>query len=234
MLTILKGLVIVLGAIPLSLAALVSIPLDRSGKTYHWCARFWSRFILWIFRIKVHVKGLEHLSPDRHYIYAANHASWFDIPATIVGITDNIRIMFKRELTHVPIWGWALRFGPYIAVDRANPKDALRGLEKAAEQMRNGASVVLFVEGTRTKDGKLQPFRRGAFALAARSGVPIIPVTINHSFKILPKGSLAVRPADIEIILEKPVTTAGTEGREQEKRLMEVVRSEIEKNFVEP
>ncbi|MBI2618977.1 MAG: 1-acyl-sn-glycerol-3-phosphate acyltransferase [Ignavibacteriales bacterium] len=234
MLTILKGIIVVLGAIPLSLAALISVPLDRSGRTYHGCARLWSRFILWIFRIRVQMRGLEHLHEDRHYIYAANHASWFDIPATIVGIPDDIRIMLKRELTYVPIWGWALKYGPYIAVDRSNPKDAMRGLDKAVEQMKTGASLLLFVEGTRTRDGKLQPFRRGAFTLAARSGVPIIPVTINYSFKILPKGSLAVRPADIEIVLEKPIETIGTEGREREKLLMEEVRTVIARNFVEP
>lgn len=232
MITILKGLLVLLVAVPYSILALVSIPIDRSGRTYHMCARHWSRFILWIYGIRVTVKGLEHVG-GRSVIYATNHASWFDIPATVAGIPDDIRIMLKRELTYVPIWGWALKYGPYIAVDRTSPKDALRGLEKAAEQIRSGASVLLFVEGTRTRDGKLQPFKRGAFVLALKSGVPIVPVTINHSFRILPKGSLKIRPTDIELVIEPPIDTSGFEGKEGEMELMKEVRKIIEKNFVE-
>lgn len=233
MITILKGLLVLAVAIPFSLIALFSIPLDRTGRTYHWSARQWSRFILWIFGINVHVKGLDHLEGGS-VIYASNHASWFDIPATIAGIPDDIRIMLKRELTYVPIWGWALRWGPYIPVDRTSPKDAMRGLEKAAEQIRIGASVLLFVEGTRTRDGRLQAFKRGAFVLATKSGVPIVPVTINHSYKILPKGSLKVRPTDIEIVLGKAIATAGYTGKDGEKALMTEVRTHIERHFVEP
>lgn len=233
MIVILKGLIVLLAAIPYSIGALVSIPLDKSGKTFHKCARQWSKFILWIFGITVHVRG-PGIAEGRHVIYAANHASWFDIPATIVGIPDDIRIMLKRELTYVPIWGWALRWGPYIAVDRTSPKDAMRGLEKAAEQIRGGASVLLFVEGTRTRNGKLQAFKRGAFVLATKSGVPVVPVTINHSFKILPKGSLKVQPTDIEIILDDPIETRAYDGKAGEKALMNEVRLHIERNFVEP
>ncbi|MEP0822526.1 MAG: 1-acyl-sn-glycerol-3-phosphate acyltransferase [Ignavibacterium sp.] len=230
MIALLKGFLVLLVAIPYSVLALASIPIDRSGKTYHMCARHWSKFILWIFGIRVKVRGKEHVGRGR-VIYASNHASWFDIPAAIAGIPDDIRIMLKRELTYVPIWGWALKYGPYIAVDRTNPKDALRSLDKAADQIRSGASVLLFVEGTRTKDGRLQPFKRGAFVLAMKSGVPIVPVTINHSFSILPKGSLKVRPTDIEIVIEPPIETSGFEGKDGEIALMKQVRAVIERNF---
>lgn len=232
--TLLKGIAVLLLAIPLSLLALVSIPLDRSGRLYHWSAFAWSKCILWIFRIKVRVRGLEHIKGKDRVIYVANHASWFDIPAMAVGIPDQIRIVFKKELTVVPIWGWALKWGPYIEIDRSNAKDALKSLEKAADQMRKGASVLLFAEGTRTKDGKLQPFKRGAFALAVRSGVPVIPVAINNSFHILPKGSLRVHPADIELVLDRAIEIEATAGKDAERNLMEKVHQAIEKNFVEP
>jgi 1-acyl-sn-glycerol-3-phosphate acyltransferase len=231
--TLFKGFLVLLVAVPYSILALVSIPLDRSGKTYHMCARHWSKFILWIFGVKVSVKGLEHIGKGS-VIYASNHASWFDIPAAVAGIPDDIRIMLKRELTYVPIWGWALRYGPYIAVDRTSPKDALRSLDKAAEQIRSGASVLLFVEGTRTRDGKLQAFKRGAFVLALKSGVPVVPMTINHSFRILPKGSLKIRPTDIEIIIDRPIETSAFAGRDGEAALMKEVRSTIERNLAEP
>lgn len=231
--TLFKGLLIVLLAIPLSVLALLSVPIDRSGKLFHLVARTWSRFILCIFGIKVKVRGLEHLEPNRHYVYVSNHASMFDIPALITGIPDNVRLVLKKELTKVPLWGWALRYGHYIVIDRGKARDAMRSLERAAERMRTGASVILFAEGTRTRTGKLQAFKRGAFSLAVRSGVPIVPVTINNTFGILPKGSIDVRPADIEMVLEKPVPTATVEGREAETRLMTEVRAAIEKHYVE-
>jgi len=232
--TIVKGIIVLLLAIPFSLLALFSIPLERSGRLYHWSAYAWSKIILWIFKVKVMVRGLEHIQGKEHVIYVANHASWFDIPAMITGIPDQIRIVFKRELTVVPIWGWALKWGPYIEIDRTNAKDALKSLDKAAAQIRKGASVLLFAEGTRTKDGKLQPFKRGAFALAARSGVPVVPVAINNSFRILPKGSLRIRPADIELVLDQPIETVGMGGKDAERTLMDKVHQAIEKNFVEP
>lgn len=233
-LTFLKGFVVLFLAVPLSLVALFSIPLERSGRLYHWSAYAWSRIILRLYKIKVRVRGLDHIKGKERVIYVANHASWFDIPAMVVGIPDQIRIVFKKELTWVPIWGWALRWGPYVSIDRSNAKDALKSLDKAADQMRRGASVLLFAEGTRTRDGKLQPFKRGAFALAVRSGVPVVPVAINNSFRILPKGSLTVHPADIEIILDKPIETEGHGGKDAERTLMNKVHKAIEKNFKEP
>ena len=233
-LTLLKGIVALALAIPFSLLALISIPLDRSGRLYHWSSWAWGKSILWIFGIKVRVDGLEHIRDRDKVIYVANHASWFDIPAMVVGVPDQIRIVFKKELTWVPIWGWALKFGPYVAIDRGKPKDALKSLDKAADQIRKGASVLLFAEGTRTRDGKLQPFKRGAFALAVRSGVAVVPATINNSYKILPKGSLRVRPAEIHIVLDAPIEMSGKTGKESEKELMETVHKAITKNFVEP
>jgi 1-acyl-sn-glycerol-3-phosphate acyltransferase len=231
--TLVKALLVVIAAIPLSCLALISIPLDRSGRTFHAVARSWSRFILWLFGIKVNVRGVEHLERTRHYIYVSNHASMFDIPAVMVGIPDDIRFVLKKELTRVPIWGWALKYGYYISIDRGRARDAAKSLEEAVERMRTGASVILFAEGTRTRDGKLQPFKRGAFSLAARSGVPIVPVAINNTFAILPKGSIRARPADITMVLEKPIPTEGVEGREAEVSLMLEVREAIAKNYVE-
>jgi 1-acyl-sn-glycerol-3-phosphate acyltransferase len=231
--TFVKCLLIVLAAIPLSTLALVSVPLDKSGRFYHSVARTWSRFILWIFGIKVTIRGVEHLDASKHYIYVSNHASMFDIPAVMVGIPDDVRFVLKKELTKVPLWGWALKYGHYITIDRGKARVAMKSLEEAAERMRTGASVILFAEGTRTRDGKLQPFKRGAFSLAVKAGVPIVPVAINNTFGILPKGSIRVRAADIVMVLEKPISTQDVEGREGEMRLISQVREAIARNYVE-
>lgn len=112
-------------------------------------------------------------------------------------------------------------------VDRSKGSEAMKSLDRAAGDIRAGGQVLLFAEGTRTRDGKMLPFKRGAFALAAKSGVPIVPVTINGSFKILPKGSFDIRPSLIQVIVNDPVDTANITSREEEMKLMERVRSII-------
>lgn len=227
-----KIVITILWTALISVVGILAALLDRSGRWYHKAARVWSKFTLWLFGVKVSTVGLEHLDPAKRYVYVSNHASMFDIPAIFVAIPDDIRIVLKKELTRVPLWGWALKVGPYISIDRFNAKDAMGSLDRALETIRRGASVLVFAEGTRSRDGKLQPFKRGAFALAARSGVPIVPVTINNSFKILPKGSLKIQPADISVVVDKPIESAGVMGKEDELRLMEQVHAVLEKNFV--
>jgi len=188
--------------------------------------------VLAICGVKVKVQGTENVDPSQHYIYVSNHASAFDIPAVVVGIPDQIRIVFKKELEKVPFFGWALKFGGYITIDRGKSISAMRSLERAAKKIRRGVSVLLFAEGTRSKDGKLQPFKRGAFNLAAKSGVPIIPVTINGSSQILPKHTLKLRPGTIHLVLDKPIPTESCNTKEGELKLMEQVRNAVAKNFI--
>jgi 1-acyl-sn-glycerol-3-phosphate acyltransferase len=233
-LTLLKAIPVAIATLLLSLVALISIPLDRSGKTYHWSAKTWARIILWVYRIRITVRGQERLDPARHYIYVSNHASGFDIPVVLAGINDQIRIVLKKELTRIPIWGWALKWGYYIPIDRSNPKTAVRSLEDAAQRMREGASVLLFAEGTRTLDGNLQQFKRGAFSLAVKSEVPVVPLTINHSFGIQPKGTLQVRGGSVVLVLGDPIPTSGPEGITDDRRLMERVHQVIATHYVTP
>jgi 1-acyl-sn-glycerol-3-phosphate acyltransferase len=233
LLTLFRGLLVVLAALPLSFGALAGIPFERNGEITHLMAKTWSKFILWVFGIRVQVKGIENLERGKSYVFVSNHASMFDIPAVIASIPAQIRLVLKKELTRIPVWGWALKYGGYISIDRSNPLAAQKSLEKAAERIRDGTSVLLFGEGTRTRDGKLQPFKRGAIALAVHSHVPIIPVTINNSFKILPKGSWKVRPQDIVLVLERPVQTQTVSGKDSEVKLVEEVRAAIAKHYID-
>jgi 1-acyl-sn-glycerol-3-phosphate acyltransferase len=224
---------VIVTAIPLSIFAIV-MSIFRSERGFHWAGWIWSKIILWLFRIKVDCKGLEHLEANQHYIYVSNHSSAFDIPASIVGIPGLFRFILKKELTKIPIFGWALKYGPYIVIDRSNAKDALRSIEEAAITIRNGKSVLIFAEGTRSRTGKLQPFKRGAFTLAVKSGVPIMPITINNSFSILAKGSLTIKRNDIELIFNKPIESKIYTGRDGENRLMEQTYSVIASVYKEP
>lgn len=230
--TILRLLFIALTCIPFSIAALVSLPIDRSGRFYFWAGRTWTWLALFICRVKVNVVGLEKVDPYGNYILVSNHASGFDIPV-LMNTFPHVRIMFKKELSYIPFWGQALRWGHHIMVDRGKGSEAMKSIDRAANDIRSGGQVLLFAEGTRTRDGKMLPFKRGAFSLATKSRVPIVPVTINGSFKILPKGSFDIRPSNITVIVESPIDTTAINTREDELRLMERVRSIIAGHYQE-
>ena len=213
---------------------LLSIPFDPNSSLYHGCARLFARGVLVISGVKVTVRGANHLDPSRSYIYIANHASQFDIPAMIAGIPDQIRLIYKKELEKVPFMGWALKFGKvYISINRARGVDAAHSLEEAAEKIRTGVSVLMFAEGTRSPDGKLQQFKRGPFNLAVKSGVSIVPVAINGSHKILPKHSTRIQPGTIHIILSNPIESPKESGKETELSLRDKVREVIQNNLSE-
>jgi len=217
----------VMVTIVMAFVAIVVVVFDRSGRMYHRTCRLWSRIALRVCAVRVTTRGTELLEPDRSYIYVSNHASMFDIPVVSAGVPDDLRIVYKRELERIPVFGWGLRLSNYIAVDRGRSPEARRSLEEAIEKIRNGASVLMFAEGTRTADGKLQPFKRGAFHLAVRSGVPVVPLTINGSFGIVPKHSLRIQSGTVELVFSTPIATKALEGKDAELELMEKVRAAI-------
>jgi 1-acyl-sn-glycerol-3-phosphate acyltransferase len=214
--------------------ALLTIPFDRgTGRLFHKNARAWAHTVLFVTGVKVEVTGLERLQPHRGYIYVSNHASLFDIPVVIAGIPDDIRVVYKKELEKIPVFGWGLKFGAYIAIDRGRGPRAARSLEEAVEKMRHGASLLLYAEGTRTLDGKLQPFKRGAFNLALRAGVPVVPLTINGTYAILRKHSMLIRPGTAHLILADPIEPTGATGREAEGALLERVQHAIVATYID-
>jgi 1-acyl-sn-glycerol-3-phosphate acyltransferase len=225
------GFVIV--SIIFAMMEIFTLPLHRGGRLFHRLARGWARVALFTCGINVKVKGLEKLDPTRHYIYVSNHASMFDIPALIAGIPDQIRIVYKKELEVIPIFGWGLKWGSYIGIDRSGKPGAVKSLKQAARKIREGASVLLYAEGTRTLDGKLQPFKRGAFNLALKAGVPVVPLTINGTFNILHKRSINVQPGVAELILESPIEINGRGGKDAELKLAEQVHSVIRKHYID-
>jgi 1-acyl-sn-glycerol-3-phosphate acyltransferase len=208
------------------------LPVDRKrGRVFHAIARTWAHAVLAVCGIRVKVRGIKHIDPGRNYVYVSNHASMFDIPAIIAGVHDQIRIIYKKELEIIPVFGWGLKWGSYIAIDRGRSTRAMRSLEEAVTKIRNGASVLLYAEGTRTTDGTLQPFKRGAFNLAVRAGVPVVPLTINGSYSLLPKHSMRIRPGTVEIVLGRPIPVEG-EGKDAEIELMEKVHAAIARHYI--
>ncbi|GAW68405.1 1-acyl-sn-glycerol-3-phosphate acyltransferase [Geoanaerobacter pelophilus] len=152
-----------------------------------------------------------------------NHQGNFDIFALTLAIPRLFSWIAKEELFKVPVFGAAMRRAGYIPLDRSDGRKALKSMKQAAERIASGTSVVIFPEGTRTKDGKLLPFKRGAFLLAAKAGVPIVPFTINGSWAINPRNRLELWPGTISVSFGAPIAVKpGAEGE-----LMEQVREAI-------
>lgn len=222
--------------ISFTMAALeiLALPINgRNGFIFHALARFWAHAVLFVSGVHVRVHGLDLIDPAKNYVYVSNHASMFDIPAIIAGIPDQIRVVYKKELEVIPVFGWGLKWGSYIGIDRGRGAKAMQSLEEAVEKIRRGASVLLYAEGTRTLDGKLQPFKRGAFNLAVRAGVPVIPLTVNGSFNILRKHSFVIRPGIVDLVLAKPITVDAAGGKEAEMQLMEEVHTSIAGHYID-
>jgi len=207
-----------------SIIALVGALIQKDLRIYYWVTRTWSKILLRMSGVSLAVTGTKTLPQDGACVFVANHASMFDILAVLAGIPGRVNLVLKKELARVPIWGWALLAGPYIVIDRSNARKAMESLSVAERRIRSGASVLLFPEGTRSHDGKMQPFKRGAFALAARSGSPIVPVTINGSFRILPKGTFHIHPGHIELIINSPIFQGNMTEPQLRMHVEEVVK----------
>ena len=212
----------------LALSAILCSFFDRSGGIYHRHARVWSRVALWLAGVKVEVAGADKIPAGTPVIFMSNHQGNFDILALFQAIPRRFSWIAKEELFRVPVFGHSMARAGYIPLDRsAGGRRALKSMDAAAALIREGRSVVVFPEGTRTQDGSLLPFKQGGFLLAGKAGVPIVPITINGSMRINPKSRLELYPGTIRILFADPIPTAGAAGKERE-RLMEEVRQAID------
>ncbi|MCX8056774.1 MAG: 1-acyl-sn-glycerol-3-phosphate acyltransferase [Ignavibacteria bacterium] len=229
--TYLKIILIVILTLILATLAIIASIIDRSGRIYNVLGKIWAKILLWIAGVRVKVIGLDNINPKENYVYVANHISGFDIPVVMASLPGQLRIVFKKELTKIPVFGWQLKIGPYILIDRENPTKAMESLEKAKKKIEKGVSVLLFAEGTRSLDGNIQPFKRGAFTLATRSGKKIVPLTIKGTYEILPKKKLRIRPGEVKLFIDPPIEHDGSTDKKSELELMEKVRNIIVKNY---
>lgn len=179
---------------------------SHKGKNVHfYCAVPWSKIILWASGVRVEIDGLNTVEKDRPAVYVPNHVSFFDIFALLATLPVDFKFIFKEEIMRVPILGWAMRKAGYVSIDRSSPAKARHTFKQAVHIVKNGTSLVVFAEGTRSEDGQLQPLKRGAFQLAIASGSPIIPVAIKGSNKIMPKGSFKLKKGSMTIQLGSPI-----------------------------
>jgi 1-acyl-sn-glycerol-3-phosphate acyltransferase len=180
------------------------------GRPYVRWTRQWARISLWASGSRVVGHGLEHLEPGKPFILAANHVSWFDIFALATLLPVDFHFVAKKELERVPVFGLAWRAAGHISIDRSDRARAVASLRQAGEQMRRERSVVvIFAEGTRSRSGRLLPFKKGAFVLAHETGIPVVPAVITGSFDIMRPDTFVVRPSTIHVHFEPPAHPAG-------------------------
>jgi 1-acyl-sn-glycerol-3-phosphate acyltransferase len=208
-------------------SAILCTLFDNSGRTYAFHARLWARLSLALAGAKVRIQGTENL-PDGPAIFMSNHQSNFDILSLLASLPRRINWIAKKELFDIPVFGPSMRRGGYIPLDRSDGRKALKSMDNAARIIREGKSVVMFPEGTRSRDSQLLPFKRGGFLLALKAGVPVVPVSINGSGRVNPAGRTRIYRGTITITLHPPLTPDTTSTRTSaENALMEQVRNTI-------
>lgn len=229
--TILRLTLIVLYSAVSSVIEMLFALIDRTFFVYYAIVKMWSNGVLFLSGIKLNVTGFENIDPKKAYVFVSNHSSLYDIPTLQATMPFRVRIVFKKELAKIPFFGWQLVVGPYIMIDRQNREKAMKSIENAKKAMlEKKESVLIFAEGTRSKTGEVQPFKRGAFYLAARVKHPIVPVSVSGANKIMPKGKFKLTPGTISVHFDKPIEVEGDMNKKEEVALMNRVRDIIIEN----
>jgi 1-acyl-sn-glycerol-3-phosphate acyltransferase len=194
----------------LVIGSAVIVAAAVSQRAVDWLGALWCRLIVWTCAARIEVVGLERLPRGRSYVLVANHQSNFDIWALVSVLRMPPRFIAKHELLRLPVFGWALRVSGQIVIDRADPESAKVAINRATRALPEGMCLCFFAEGTRSADGRIGAFKKGAVALALMTGLPLVPVSISGTRKFLPKRGRLVRPGGrVRIVFGEPVETAG-------------------------
>ena len=198
----------------------------RKGGLYDLAARNWGTWLAALNGVRVRSEGLDRFPHDRPYVFISNHFSFADMWVLLAVLPDSVRFVAKKELFDIPIFGRALRAARHIRIDRKNLQAAFGAYEEAGGAIREGISAIVFAEGTRSRDGKLHPFKKGPFVLAIASQVEVVPVWIDGTFEALPSSHWWVKPGVATVRFGTPVPTKGMDY-ERREGLMEAVRAQI-------
>ncbi|MFO7750490.1 MAG: lysophospholipid acyltransferase family protein [Desulfobacteraceae bacterium] len=211
----------ILSVVCVLLSILVS---PRTGSKY--TGPLWGRLICYLTPVFLRVRGKENIDPDRSYVIVSNHQSHFDIFIVYGWLGIDFKWVMKQSIRSMPGIGIACEKMEHIFIDRTNGKKAIDSINRAGSRIRNGTSVFFFPEGTRSEAGEIAPFKKGAFKLAFALNLPILPVTINGTNRILPKKGFSVLPGKAEMIIHPPIDTAGYKSEEMPD-MIQAVRSVI-------
>ena len=207
------------------LFGIASIPFgffDKKGSILHAFARAWSRLILKTISSPVRNIGLEKIDPSRTHVYAVNHASAMDIPVLYACLPFQFRIVHKKELLSYPIVGWHLKRSGQVCVDQQNPARSIGHIKSALKTLKAGMPLVIFPEGGRSTDGRVQPFLPGAFFLAIKAQVDIVPIALVGTYELLPMDTFHIKPRSLEMRVGEPIATTGLNLQNMEALSAEV------------
>lgn len=186
----------------------------------YWPPHIWSRFTCRIFLMKVEVTGRENIDKDTSYVFVANHQGAYDIWAIYGYLNHNFKWLMKKELEKIFAIGWACKKAGHVFVDDSSIAGIKETIKDSEKTLQNGMSLVIFPEGSRSWDGKMIPFKRGAFMLAGEFGLPVVPITIDGSFKAMPRSTYNMSPTRIKLTIHKPIYP-GEKGFNTKKLLLQ-------------
>jgi 1-acyl-sn-glycerol-3-phosphate acyltransferase len=205
---------------------IASFMIARKEAIIYGPVEFFVKLGLKIIGVKVIVEGLDRLDPNQTYIFTPNHQSLIEVPLLMAFLGRKVAYLAKEELFRYPILGSGMRLIGIVPVDRLSPRAAARSARIAVEKLRRGKSYVIYPEGTRSPDGRLREFKKGAFLMAIQSGTPIVPVSISGGAAVMPKGQLSIYPSTIRIVVHEPIMTRGR-PRSDLPKLIEEVRAKV-------
>jgi 1-acyl-sn-glycerol-3-phosphate acyltransferase len=210
------------------LFGIASIPFgffDKDGSILHSFARAWSKLIMKTIFSPLQVIGMDKIDHSRPLVYAVNHASALDIPVLYAYLPFQFRIVHKKELLSYPIVGWHLKRSGQVCVDQQHPARSVASIRSALKTLKAGMPLVIFPEGGRTADGRIQPFLPGAFFLAIKAQVDIVPIALVGTYELLPMDTYHIKPRPLEMRVGNPISTAGLTLRQMEGLSAQVQRS---------
>jgi 1-acyl-sn-glycerol-3-phosphate acyltransferase len=206
---------------------------DRDGRILHWFSRTWSWLILESIFSPVKVTGLDKIDTSKPHVYAANHASAMDIPVLYVQLPFQFRIVFKKELLSYPLVGWQLKRSGQVCIDQQRPSNSIAAIRSAVKSLKAGMPLVIFPEGGRTNDGYIKPFLPGAFFLALKAQVDIVPIALVGTYELLPMDTYHIKCRPLEMRVGEPISTAGMTMRDLET-LSAKVQKAVEELYYTP
>lgn len=201
-------IVVILLVVLCSIFSILSFIVNPRGNLSFQLMKITARLMLFFSGVRVRVEGLENVVYEGAQIFASNHVSQFDIVVLTAISPVKTGWVAKKELFMIPFLGWLMKANGHIAIDRSSGRKALNSLKEAALKVRNGQNIVIFPEGTRSRDGKLQPFKKGVFHLCTRTGVPIIPIYILGTYNVLKPDTLSIKPGRVYVKIGKAISTA--------------------------
>jgi 1-acyl-sn-glycerol-3-phosphate acyltransferase len=204
--------------IPLIFISLMS----KTGKLPFKFGYAWSWLLMKTNRVKIQVVGLEKFARETSYVFISNHTSNLDPPAVALAIPQTLRFIGKSSLAKIPIFGWAAKLSRMIFIDRSNHAKAIETINKAIKDLKDGISAFFFAEGTRSADGALQSFKKGGIVLALKAKLPIIPITIIDSYRLMPKNAIRIRPGILKVIIGDPIDTSAYSDDDKDLLLQKV------------